>query len=114
MLYDEAINRATMDRIEKLTPTQISAIQAKIPFSAEEEEVLTSLGAFYISTPHGLFENLLSQYPAVFHHCRTAASLEEHWRFMKHYNLLSEQNCPLFDEELSRVSLVKYGDERIS
>ncbi|CAD5209367.1 unnamed protein product [Bursaphelenchus xylophilus] len=103
ILYDDTINKATMERIEKVSQDQIMHIQSKVPFSVEEEEILMTLTPFRITTHFTMFENLLSQHRHVFHPCRTPASLEDHWRYMKHYNLLCEQTVPVFDEELIRM-----------
>ena len=102
ILYDEAANRATMERIKSTPQETLLNIQAAIPYSLEEEELLSSLPMF-VSPPANTFENLLLQHRAVFHHARTPAALEAHWRSMKHWGLLADQTVQTLDDDLLRV-----------
>jgi hypothetical protein len=103
VLYDEQMNRATMERIEALPQEQILAVQANIPFSVEEEHILSEQ-SMHVSPPPGTFENLIVQHRNVFHHARTPTVLEQHWRSMKHWGLLADQTMQTFDDELMLVS----------
>merc|ERR1712018_329824 len=37
------------------------------------------------------FQRLLDEKRDVFHKCRTATTLRDHWQLLRHYNLLNEQ-----------------------
>ena len=102
ILYDEAANRAAMERIERTPQQTLLNIQTAIPYSLEEEELLSSLPMFH-SPPANTFENLLLQHRSVFHHVRKAAALEAHWRLMKHWGLLADQTVQTLDDDLLRV-----------
>lgn len=93
-----------MQRIEQLNPDQILKIQSHIPFSVEEEHILSEQ-TMHVSPPAGTFENLLQQHRNVFHHARTPEILEQHWRSMKYCGLLADQSIQVFDDELLRVSI---------
>lgn len=91
-----------MQRIEQLNSDQLLKIQSSIPFSLEEEQILSEQ-SMHVSPPSGTFENLLLQHRNVFHHARTPEILEQHWRSMKHWGLLADQTIQNFDDELLRV-----------
>ncbi|KAI6178250.1 FHA domain-containing protein [Aphelenchoides besseyi] len=114
ILYDEAMSRATMERIERLPQDELLKIQSNIPFSIEEEKILAAQHT-HIIPPANLFEDLLTEHRNVFHHARTPASLEQHWRSMKYWGLLADMGIHSFDDDLLRVEreyeMLKFGKD---
>lgn len=90
LLYDPIVSRSAVAAMKELHPEQVTDIHSNALWSKEEEKLLANIPA---TTSDGLktFETLLETHSGTFHIGRTAASLHNHWKMMKHYRLLTEQ-----------------------
>jgi len=102
LLYDEETSKGSKRRSEALSRERIRAIQSKIPFSADEEQLVKAVSSA-INPTGQCFEQLLEQHRQVFHHARTPKVVEEYWRELKYYGLLADQRPLAMDDELLQV-----------
>ena len=103
LLYDENTSFNSKRRIEGLNKEKTRLIQSRIPFSADEEQLVRSVVSGTQQTAQ-CFEQLVEQNRQVFHHARTPKVVEEYWRELKYYGLLVDQRPPVMDDELLQVS----------
>ncbi|VDK48218.1 unnamed protein product [Anisakis simplex] len=91
LLYDEAVSSIARKRMYDLPAETIRSIQSRTVFNIREHQILfriPSTAPNQIST----FEQVLKEHSKSFHHARTAEVLLEHWRKMKSWHLLIDQN----------------------
>ncbi|KAI6233014.1 FHA domain-containing protein [Aphelenchoides fujianensis] len=103
ILYDEAMNRATMERIEKLPQDELLEDPSEHPVQRGRREKIIANQPLLVVPHPNQFEDVLTEFRSVFHHARTPAALEQHWKSMKHYGLLAEQSLVTFDDDLLRL-----------
>ncbi|KAI1731647.1 FHA domain-containing protein [Ditylenchus destructor] len=103
LLYDENVSRLARKRMDALGRDKIRAIQAKIPFTTDEEDVIKSVSSTTSGTLTQVFDKLLDQNRQALHHARTAKVLEDYWRELKYYGLLLDQRPVIFDDDLLQI-----------
>lgn len=104
LMYDENLSRPAKKRMDGHNKEKIRAIQSRIPFSTEEEDIIRTV-------PSGTegekvtaaIANLLEQHKEMFHHARNVKVIEEHWRELKYWGLLSDQKQVPHDDDLAQV-----------
>lgn len=104
LMYDENLSRAARKRMDGHNKEKIRAIQSRIPFSTDEEDIIRSV-------PSGtegdklasVFEGLREQHKEIFHHARNAKVIEDHWRELKYWGLLADQKPVAFEDDLVQV-----------
>lgn len=109
LLYNEQTSNLARQRMEQLSKDRIRTIQAKIPFSHEEEHLIRQIPSTILQhLLHLNLEQLLEQNQHAFHHARTVRVLEEHWRELKHARLLADQqHTQLPPQQDDNVALVR-------
>uniref|UniRef100_A0A914CKF7 FHA domain-containing protein n=1 Tax=Acrobeloides nanus TaxID=290746 RepID=A0A914CKF7_9BILA len=101
LMYDETISVMAKKRMETVPREKIRAIQSRIPFSASEENLLIMIPS--TKTGQHIFEDVLDRNRHVFHHARNPKVVEDHWKELKFWGLLVDQNPQMFEEELLRI-----------
>ncbi|KAK2560407.1 Microspherule protein 1 [Acropora cervicornis] len=96
LLYDPVISRLATTAIKQLPQDVIANAQNNALWSKDEEHILSNIPA---NSPASLdlFQELLDKNPGVFHQCRSAKALRNHWLCMRQHQLLSDQT----EQELS-------------
>lgn len=103
LLYDENVSRIAKRRMDQVGRDKLRLIQSKIPFSSFEEEIIRGVSSINNSP---IFEKILEQNRHIFHHARTSKVIEEHWRELKYFGLLSDQKTIACNDDLFEVNLL--------
>lgn len=100
LLYDPVVSRLATTAVKQLPPDVIAAAQNNALWNKEEELILANVPA---NSPASLelFQDLLDKNPSVFHQCRSAKALRNHWLLMRQYQLLSDQTVSTAEHAVS-------------
>ncbi|XP_032240332.2 microspherule protein 1 isoform X2 [Nematostella vectensis] len=100
LLYDPVVSRLATMAMKQLPPDIVAAAQNNALWSTSEETLLANVRS---SSPASLeiFHKLLDNHPSVFHQCRSAKSLRNHWLLMRQYQLLADQSVPAGESNMS-------------
>lgn len=100
LLYDPVISRLATTAIKQLPQDVIANAQNNALWSKDEEHILSNIPA---NSPASLdlFQELLDKNPGVFHQCRSAKALRNHWLCMRQHQLLSDQTVSTAEHAMS-------------
>lgn len=100
LLYDPVVSRLATTAIKQLPPDIIAEAQNSALWSKDEENILANVP---VNSPASLelFQDLLGKNPAVFHQCRSAKALRNHWLLMRQFQLLSDQTVSTAEHAMS-------------
>jgi len=90
LLYNSVISKMAVVAMKQLHPEIIAAVQSRVLFSKQEEELLQAIASTSQPTLD-VFQDLLNKNPDKFYSSRTAKSLHNHWLLIKQHHLLCDQ-----------------------
>jgi len=91
LLYDPLVSKLAQQSIKALPAEVVEKVTVKSALWSKDEDQLLADISQEDNYDLNDFQTLLDENPTTFHRSRTAAILEDHWKLLRHYHLLSSQ-----------------------